>query len=243
MLDTASVCNIGGREVNEDFVGILEDGGCACFAVVDAKGSSKVAETITKSILNDFKNSRNITHTSMEEFFDHAQDKMLDEIDDTDPLSPNIVTATAVSMLTDGNCAVWGHIGDSRLYHFKDNFIDEITPDHSAAYATYEAGQIKYGQIGKRRIRNQLYRTMGNSNIFNPEITNPTLIKENESFVLCTDGFWENISVRQMERTLKKSSSAAEWLDKMTSIVKKNFKKNRAENSHDNYSAIVIKKV
>lgn len=238
-MDIASMCRIGGQKINKDYAAFSDEHHCACLALANAQTSPLASQMLVDSIIEDFKRSNAITTTSMSEFFDHAQSKLLKYKLKHDELSD--MRASAAVMFTDGNCAVWGHIGDSRIYHFKDGLIDEITPDHTAAYALFEAGEIRYGKIAKRRNRTQLYRTMGNPDDFRPEITNPSLVKEGESFLLCTDGFWEHIGVRQTEKALKKSSSAQEWLDRMTHMVEKHIHKHGSIDRADNYTAITIK--
>lgn len=238
-MDIASICETGGEANKHDSIGVLEDVHCACLAVADAKAGTAAAETVVSSFLTDFQASNAITTSSMSEFFENAQAKLI-QCKENGMDSAALHTAATV-LFTDGNFAVWGHIGDSRLYHFKDNLIDEITPDHTAAYAAYEAGRIKYGKIAQRRMRSQLYRVLGDPARFSPEVTAPTLVKPGESFLLCTDGFWEHVGVRQIERALKKSKNAEDWLARMKKIIEKQIDKKGLRNSFDDYSAVAVK--
>ncbi|MFR1498502.1 MAG: serine/threonine-protein phosphatase, partial [Monoglobus pectinilyticus] len=58
-------------------------------------------------------------------------------------------------------------------------------------------------------------------------------VRSGDAVLICTDGFWEKITERQVEKTLKRSKSSSEWLRKMIRIVKKN-------EPEDSYSAITI---
>ena len=67
-------------------------------------------------------------------------------------------------------------------------------------------------------------------------MADPIETLDDQAFVLCSDGFWELITEKEMEKTLKQSSSVAQWLEKMEKIVAK-----RGENKDmDNYSAICV---
>ncbi|MDF2889612.1 MAG: serine/threonine-protein phosphatase, partial [Lacrimispora sp.] len=57
-----------------------------------------------------------------------------------------------------------------------------------------------------------------------------------QAFLLCSDGFWELIEEKKMEKTLKASSSPEEWLSLMKTIVLKNGK----YADMDNYSAVAV---
>ena len=157
MMDFASMCEIGQKENNNDFIGISEDLHCACFAVADGKNNAAASEIIINSVLNDFKSSAEITTTSIPNFFENAQKELRKEVTCRDP---NLDCSMAV-LMTNGEMAVWGHIGDCRIYLLREDLLYEITPDHSAAYAAYEAGDIRYPKIRRRRERHTLFRHFG----------------------------------------------------------------------------------
>ena len=68
------------------------------------------------------------------------------------------------------------------------------------------------------------------------QVSEPMPEEAGQAFLLCSDGFWENIEEEQMEACLQKSANPHEWLERMEKIVVKN---GRGTNM-DNYSAIVV---
>ena len=68
------------------------------------------------------------------------------------------------------------------------------------------------------------------------EISESVSVAEGQAFLLCSDGFWELILEKEMEKTLKQSKSVAQWLAKMEQIVLKRG----AGRDMDNYSAICV---
>ena len=62
-------------------------------------------------------------------------------------------------------------------------------------------------------------------------------IEKGMSFLLCSDGFWEWITEKEMEKCLCKGDSSREALDMMVERVKKSGK----NKNMDNYSAILIR--
>ena len=237
MLDFASVCVRGEKSENHDYVGISEEFHCSCFAVADGKDTAEASETVVKSVLDGFKTQSDITTATLPDFFDAAQERLINSQHDLDlPQS-----CAAAVLLTNGELAVWAHIGDCRIYHLQDNLLYDITPDHSEAYSKYESGEIRYPAIRNDRMRKQLFRMMGTGCDFKPEFSAPSVVRKNDSFLVCTDGFWENIHERQIEKTLKRSKSAKDWIDRMTKIVEKNRNIGKYTKVLDDYSAVAIK--
>ena len=97
--------------------------------------------------------------------------------------------------------------------------------------------EIKEEQIRNHPDRNMLLRVMGvewEEKMY--ELMAPIPLKKCQAFLLCSDGFWELITEKEMCEQLKKASSVDEWLSNMIQIVKKNgMGKNM-----DNYSAIAV---
>lgn len=64
-MDISSARYSGDMEINCDYIGMLEDRGCGCFAVCDGSLSGlngdKVSELVIDSVLSDFKNTSDIT--------------------------------------------------------------------------------------------------------------------------------------------------------------------------------------
>ena len=237
LLDFASVCVRGEKEENHDYIGISEELHCTCFAVADGKGTPDASEIVVQSVLEGFKQQSDITTATLPDFFDTAQNKLMAVQDGSD--LPQICAAAV--LLTNGELAVWAHIGDCRIYHLQDNLLYDITPDHSEAYSKYEAGEIRYPGIRGDRMRKRLFRLMGTGYEFKPDFSVPAVVRKNDSFLVCTDGFWENIHERQIEKTLKRSKSAKDWIDKMTKIVEKNRASGKYTKILDDYSAVAIR--
>lgn len=159
------------------------------------------------------------------------------EVKGQEDITEDMMT-TLVVLLVDDNQVSWGHVGDSRLYHFSDGKIVERTKDHSVCQVLAATGEIDESEIRHHQDRNRLLRAVGmhdQTGILNSVQT----IEKNENrhqFLLCSDGFWEYIDEKHMEKTLKRAKTAEDWLGKMTKVVKKNGK----NENMDNYSAIAV---
>lgn len=237
-MDISSTRNPGDQDLNRDYIGMLEDCGCGCFAVCDGSFSTsdgdKVSEMVIDSFLEDFKNTSAVTRETTVEYFKNADEKlwtMTQSMKNTE--FPEEYLAAAAVILTDGNCVICGHLGNCRMYYLSENYLQYITPDHSLAYKAHDNGDFRFPGIRKSRDRRKLTAYMGADPMCQAEITSPIAVRSGDGILLCTDGFWEHVSERQVEKTLKRSKSASEWLRRMQTIVRKN-------NPKDNYSAITI---
>ncbi|MBS6832330.1 MAG: protein phosphatase 2C domain-containing protein [Eubacteriales bacterium] len=232
-LDFASILRQGENDCASDCFKISEAGHCTCFVVSDGRETPGGAQLCVESIITDFEDSGAITKSSIPDFLKNAHQKL-----SSAELMPK---ASAAVLLTDGDAAVWGNIGDCRIYQLRDNLLYEITPDNSEAYALYEAGKIRYPKIRKNALRHRLTKQLGGECGPDENFSQPQKLRPGDSMLICTDGFWGSIHERQIEKTLKKSTSAQNWLDNMLKIVEKNIKHQKYSRFRDSFCAITIK--
>ena len=232
-MDFATLTKQGEKEYNSDFIAAFEDNSSYCFAIADGRETPKAAELAVETVSEAFRESRAITKSSVSDFITDAGNRICE-----DELPHSACMAV---MVTDGSVAVWGNVGDCRVYLLRDNFLYEITADHSDAYTLYEAGKIRYPKIRTNKNRYTLTRMLSRDYNMTPDSSQPEMIKKGDAFLVCTDGFWENIHERQVEKTLKKSKSAQDWLDRMMKIIEKNVHHKKYTRFRDSMSAIAIK--
>ncbi len=241
MIDYATISEIGDKEVNEDSVRIFVNKPYSTYGFVVADGlgghgngdiaSSFVSDCVGAAI----ENTDTFNGTFIDECFDTAQ-KMLMEEKYLKGL--NSIKTTLVLLLVTNLTVRWGHIGDSRLYYFRDGKIVKRTMDHSVPQMLALSGKIKDKDIRHHPERSVLLRAMGAEwDAPAYEIDERVLhVKKGDSFLLCTDGFWEWIDDKSMLKIVKKKLSAYDTLQEMTREVKFNgFGRNM-----DNFSAIFI---
>lgn len=233
ILDFASIIKQGEKDYTSDFFKICEGDSCYCFAISDGRENYEAAQKAVSIAAENFSETEAVTKASLPDFFNNANNALLKE--------EMPVSASMALLLTDGSVAIWGSIGDCRIYLLRDNWLYEITPDHSDAYSLYEAGEIRYPKIRKSNTRYTLTRVLGRDSEISPNISQPEVLRKGDSFLICTDGFWENIHERQIEKTLKRSKSAQNWLDRMMKIIDKNIKHKKYTGFKDSLCAVTIK--
>nr|VFJ45195.1 MAG: Serine/threonine protein phosphatase PrpC [Candidatus Kentron sp. DK] len=157
--------------------------------------------------------------------------------------------STAVVLITDGVIARWAHMGDSRLYHFRDGRLAAQTADHSVPYIMYLAGDIPLSAIRGHEDRNQLLRALGSAmeseGQWRPGIlAEPVTLEPGDAFLLCSDGFWEHVLEDEMLTDLSATATARDWVERMEARLRAKVQATveAAGRQHvDNYTALAVR--
>lgn len=238
MLTYAMFSKIGKRKQNEDAVRMYEKNNEVIFVLADGLGGhgygDEASRVVTKQAVETFLGERKSAFC-IATAFDNAQKSLLSKKKYFN--EKQHMKTTMVILQVNENEISWGHIGDSRLYYFKEGKIEERTLDHSVPQMLALSGKIKEQQIRNHPDRNRVLRVLGTPwEGSSYEIGKPKKICGDQVFLLCSDGFWELIDELDMERLLKKSVSPAQWLGLMEQVILENG----ANINMDNYSAIAV---
>jgi len=224
----------GGRTVNQDYCASHILGDFSCFALADGLGGHPDGDTASKAaveaILARFAHAPGLSPDTLRECLLAGQNSVLEAQKHID------MRTTAVALVIGKKGALWGHVGDSRLYFFRRGAIFMQTEDHSVPQAMVNAGALHSRQIRGHEDRNRLLRSLGKEEDFRPTIlSNPHGLREGDAFLLCSDGFWEYVTETEMEIEIAKSDTPEKWLNGMERRIL-----TKAEPEHDNYSAIAV---
>ena len=132
--------------------------------------------------------------------------------------------------------ASFAHVGDTRIYAFKNGQVVFQSRDHSVAQMSVQCGEIAPDQIRNHPDRNMLTRALGGSETVKLETTQ----LKNDSYdavLICSDGFWEYIFENEMCMALQNNSDPETWLE-----IMQNKLLYRTPNNNDNNTAIIIAK-
>nr|VFJ86987.1 MAG: Serine/threonine protein phosphatase PrpC [Candidatus Kentron sp. LFY] len=241
--DSFAITSPGGRSVNEDAYGFFQsEDGRACWVVADGlgghKGGAVASQTAVTAISKWFRTKFGLTSNDLDFALQAAQSMITAN---RKPSSPRMYT-TVVMLVTDGITVRWAHVGDSRLYYFRDGKIIARTEDHSVPYLLYRAGEIGFDTIRTHKDRNQLVLSLGSEMPWTPSILPdpPVLLRQSDAFLLCSDGFWEPVLETEMEEDLAATVNAEGWMKAMIRRLRDRIRPG-AQIEHDNYTAITVK--
>lgn len=241
----ASICKQGGREYNQDFVASAVWDNEACLVVCDGLGSyvgSEVASRLcatriveTFAALRENDHDRAFAPDTVKAYIQSAHNYVAEYKERTPAIRSSCTTVAC--FVTNGNGAVLAHIGDTRIYLFRDGKLVFQSKDHSLSQLAVEMGEIQLRDIRTHKDQNKLTRVLGSNYYAEPdcEIVNSPLLA-GDAVILCSDGFWEYVYEEEMEADLSESATPEEALARMEQRLLA-----RIDKYNDNYSAIVAK--
>ncbi|MFZ6757356.1 PP2C family protein-serine/threonine phosphatase [Undibacterium sp. Ji50W] len=243
-LDTAQITAIGSRSTNEDALACTVEDEIVCFVMADGTGGhvggELAAQLATNAIIEKFLQEASFSAHALRSYLDWAILKVAQGRQAHANQRQMSTTIAALLIDQSNRCALLAHMGDTRIYQFRQGRIKTVTKDHSQAQMMVDAGFADYGQIRRHPKRNVLFAAIGAEGGFVPEVTTEAIeLQDGDAFLLCTDGFWEWVYEHEMEYCLAASRTSNEWLSKMNAIAEKNINTSKAI-SRDNFSAFAI---
>lgn len=249
-IEFAAVTDIGKiREKNEDSVLISSDLGLG--VVADGMGghsAGEIASNIAVHVLEETIRKVNTGELKMPETFlpklDNTERKML--------MAANLANAaiyttaqaseiykmmgtTLTGVMFDGDNATAVHVGDSRIYLFRDGKLVQVTTDHSLAMEHVRRGLLTKAEADKSKIQNVLTRAMGiKKNVEFDLLRFP--VKLGDVMVLCSDGLYKGMNETQLAEQLEQGKNLP-----LVKLCKQLVRVSNDNDGQDNISAVMIK--
>ena len=243
MIDYAIFTDPGEKERNEDSVKAFanKERSVCGFVLADGLGGHGNGDIASRFVVDcigaAIKGADGISGTFIDRCFAHSQRSLMEEKERTGHVS--IKTTLVLLLMNSHGVASWGHIGDSRLYLFRNGKVLRQTLDHSVPQMLVASGQIKAQEIRRHPERGTLLRAMGaewDAPMYEID-ERRCQMRKGDAFLLCSDGFWEWIEEKSMITQIKEYKTANESLMAMAHIAKTAGK----GRDMDNFSAILIK--
>ena len=116
-------------------------------------------------------------------------------------------TLTLGLFLPEGTASI-AHIGDSRLYLFRDDELQQVTRDHTLVADLVALGQITREQAETHPRRNLVTRVIGTPDIEVDEFELELML--GDRVVLCSDGLNSMLRDREIAERLRNASSPSD---------------------------------
>ena len=142
---------------------------------------------------------------------------------------------TCVACIVQAGHAYWGHVGDSRLYLFRQGGLIGATKDHSKVQYLVDQGIIGADEIVQHPDRNKIFSCLGG--LVDPviDLSRRTPLRNGDVLVLCTDGLWAVFDQREIATWL----TSTPILTTAPQMMREGEK--RGGQDGDNLSAIVVR--
>jgi PPM family protein phosphatase len=124
------------------------------------------------------------------------------------------------------------HVGDSRLYRFRESKLEQITEDHTWVARALKMGDITPDEARIHPFRHVLSRCLGREDLYHVDVQ-PIETKQGDRLLLCSDGLTEELGDQKIASYLQEISS----LDKAAHSLVEAAKE---QGGHDNITVVLV---
>ncbi|MDB9445189.1 Stp1/IreP family PP2C-type Ser/Thr phosphatase [Anabaena sp. CS-542/02] len=224
------------RSSNQDAFYIDPDG--RFFIVADGMGghaggeeASRIAtEEITGFLLSQW-NSDEPTSKLLENALWQANKAILED-QQQHPQRSDMGTTAVVVIFRPSDSPWCGHVGDSRLYRFRESQLQQVTEDH-----TWVARAIKFGDITEEEARSHPYRhvlsrCLGRKDLHQVDVQ-PLDVQLGDRLLICSDGLTEELNNQQIADHLRHSPELKTASHGLITAAKH-------QGGHDNITVVMV---
>ena len=229
------------REINEDYYYISKpEDNIQVYILADGMGgynggevASKLATTTAlsyiqsnfDSIPKEKEDILNLVKSAME-----YANMVVYEKSNTEKELEGMGTTLEVCLIYN-NKAYIGHVGDSRVYRIRKEFIRKLTHDHSYVQKLVKDGTITEEEANHHPKKNMLMKALGCTAFVEPDVTVKGFIKD-DIILMCSDGLTNMIEDKEIYEIIKKEGTLA---------AEKLVEKANENGGYDNITAVVIR--
>lgn len=128
---------------------------------------------------------------------------------------------TLSAILLNGDKISIAHIGDSRIYLFRDGVLQQVTEDHSMVMEHVRKGLMTLEQAEKSPLQNILTRALGVQKTPAVDLAEIPLM-ESDRFLLCTDGLFKAVPVDKIIAIVKANPDGQKTCELLVRTANKN---------------------
>ena len=189
---TASLSSVGQvRTHNEDYCSEFQDGaGRRLLVVADGMGGHKGGATASRVAVETIGEVFERGAAEAEETLRTAFQAANERVHAMAMQNPDLrgMGTTAVTLLFAEAGRAWiGHVGDSRIYRFRQGRAECLTADHSVVGEMLRQGLITAEDAAVHPRRNEILRSVGVEAHVQPDVA-PIDVGDGDRFLLCSDG-------------------------------------------------------
>lgn len=228
----------GNLETNDDFASLYPELGM--FVVADGLGGHAGGSCASKIAVETFwENLQHLPPSSRTEASNlrqaiQAANIKIRSLAESDPMLSGMGT-TLSALVVNGNKGKIVHVGDSRIYLFRDNTLRLLTNDHSLVAELIEQKRLSAEEAKRYPLRNVLSRCIGTQEVVEPDISDIGL-RPNDLVLLSTDGLSKGLELERLQEILV--SGQKEAPKRLCNILVKSAIENYP---NDNVTAAIVK--
>ena len=207
------------RETNEDSFYITEDplNKIQLFILADGMGGCKAGDIASQEAVNSAKSyiedNFEATPKDKESLMklvksgvEYANMVVNDESKESEE-TEGMGTTLEVCLIYN-NRAYIGHVGDSRIYRIRNNFIKKLTQDHSYVEKLLQEGSITKEQAEHHQKKNILMKALGCNAYVEPDVM-VRGFQKGDILIMCSDGLTNMVYIDDIGKIVKENFELA----------------------------------
>lgn len=229
------------RETNQDE--LLVEPGLGLFAVADGMGGHAAGEVASRLAIESLaQNMRSAAADAptrdadavardLERAFREGNRRICESVVERGEWRG--MGTTLVAVVTVGNLAVIGHVGDSRAYRLRDGLLTRLTSDHSWVNEQVKLGLLTDEEAHRHPMRNIVTRALGNRPELQVDISREEL-RAGDVLLLCSDGLNSMLGDEEIRETL------ADFTSRPEGACSRLVERANARGGDDNITVVVV---
>ena len=219
IVEKAALSDVGRqRQGNED--SFLERS--PLFAVADGMGGARAGEVASRMAVEQFDVQDGADAPPEQQLAEVARgaNRKIHKMAQEDSAYAGMGTTFTAALVTGREIAI-GHVGDSRLYRFRDGELERLTHDHSLVEEFVRQGKLTPAEAEVHPQRSIITRALGPE----PEVEVDTYThsgRDGDVYLLNSDGLTGMISEEQVAEILRDRESLEDAAEKLIAAANEN---------------------
>jgi serine/threonine protein phosphatase PrpC len=160
-----------------------------------------------------------------------AHNKIVNFAKEHDELRGMGTTLSALALTKDQ--VLIAHVGDSRIYRFRNRSCERMTIDHTENQLLLDTGKIQPEQESNHCYRHIITQALGGGGALTSVFTRVESLRRGDRFLLCTDGLHDLVTDHEIGKILVEHPSPKAASDELVQAAIR-------RGGHDNVTVIVI---
>jgi protein phosphatase len=203
-LEVAARSDLGRvRKLNED--SLATDAARGFVALADgmaiAKGADVAAKLATQTLVGQLATAQNIAPRAAAYAAFAAANRAIRERVRADPALSGMGTTLSAAWFR-GDRVCIAHVGDSRVYRWRQGRLERLTTDHSFVQAQLAAGQMTSDEARASKSRHLVMRALGAEDQVAPDLGEHEVMAD-DLYLLCTDGLHDLVDDADLANALE----------------------------------------
>lgn len=203
------------REMNQDsyYVSDLKKDEIKLYIVADGMGgykggevaSSLAVKSVKSFVFNNFKKYKKDRESLLDLLraaIEYANMIVYDKAKQ-DPELQDMGTTLDVCLVYNNKVFI-GHVGDSRVYRIRKNFMRKLTSDHSYVEKLVKEGTITKEEAYNHPKKNMLMKALGCNSLVEPDLICKGFLKD-DILLMCSDGLTNMLRDNEIYNLLLKN--------------------------------------